>query len=177
MARDEYFQWLKEQADFIEFGDDYDRLLSKLYAMDYTPVLRMDQNRLADAMTMRERICATYGFKRPAYSCSFLEFLVALSFRMHYICDAPNEYRVKEFFWRLLYNLQINEFSNHIWNEECERRVEDAVNRVNTHTFEADGAGGLFPMAAPKQNQRNLEVWYQLNQYLQDPNGQDLVRM
>ena len=173
--RDRYFGWLREQLDSLESGDTYSLLFNTLYSLEYVPLLMMDQNREHDALEMRKQVCGILHTRPSHAPCSFLEFLAALSFRMHYICDAPNEWRVKEFFWRLLSNLGLNLFRNDTWSLGDEERIKDIVTRVNQRTFDSDGAGGLFPMAAPKQNQRNLEVWYQMNQYIQDPNGRDLM--
>ena len=44
--------------------------------------------------------------------------------------------------------------------------VEEILNRVVWRTNESDGTGGLFPLSRPYLDQRDVEIWSQLNAFL-----------
>lgn len=164
--RTTYLDWLKSQVEYFD-GPRHNSLLDKLYSIAYIPLLERDWNRYEDGIALRNEY---FGGKRPDDNiidspCSFLEFLIALARRMNYIYAEVHEDRTQDCFWMMINNLVIN-FVDDIWDEECNQIIDLAVTRVVERIYDPDGNGGLFPLANPPTNQRNVEVWYQMNQYL-----------
>lgn len=172
-----YISWLRSQLDFIDSPNTYNELFAALLSHRYTWILPMDSNRAQDGKEVRERFYNSISYlEYPKWvkdePCSFLEFLAAITFRMNYICSGYNEDKTKEIFWLLLSNLGINELSDANWERmDGSRMVAEAVERVCKRKIDINGEGGLFPLQAPKQNQREVEVWYQMQAYIQDANG------
>ena len=92
--------------------------------------------------------------------CSWLEFLIALSKRLEYLSetDMPN------WFWFMIDGLGLMDLTDD--DQYIYEDVMNVLDRVMWRTYEPDGTGGLFPLRNPKEDQRDVEVWYQLNAYL-----------
>ena len=89
-----------------------------------------------------------------------LEMLIGLSRRLSFETDREP----REWFWHLLQVLHLDQYddSRRIPEEE----VDAILERVIWRTYGHNGDGGLFPLQNPSQDQRNVEIWYQLNEYL-----------
>jgi hypothetical protein len=93
--------------------------------------------------------------------CSMLEMLIALSRRLSF--DAEGEPRA--WFWHLLKNIGLD----HLTDDQpySEGDVADVLETVIWRRYNADGSGGLFPLKNAQQDQKKVEIWYQLAAYLQ----------
>lgn len=157
-----YFDWLKDQVEYFD-GPKHDDLLAALHSIEYTPIMSKDENRAIDGVNLRDEYFKECGDRSQVIDgpCSFLEFLIALAQRMNYIYARMDEDRTADCFWTMLQNAGI--LIDERYDEEYVRVVvDDVINR----TYQPDGTGGLFPLNNPRTNQRNVEVWYQMNQYL-----------
>lgn len=175
---DLYYQWLKSQVEFLDFPETYDRLFAALNEKIFTYKHPMDKNRALEALELRNEYRKETSRRGPspdAFPPTVLELLVSIAKRMNYICASFDEDRTKELFWRLLANLDLSRMSDPYYERlGGDGRVDIILNTFLERTYAANGRGGLFPMAKPRQNQREVELWYQMNQYLSDPYGEDL---
>ena len=46
--------------------------------------------------------------------------------------------------------------------------INEAFQMINERSYAFDGYGGLFPLRKPHQDQRNIEIWYQMQAYLME---------
>lgn len=92
--------------------------------------------------------------------CSFLEMMIAISHRLSFETDR----RPKWWFWHLMKNLGLENYSDDMPFTQDE--VDETLDRVIWRTYSPDGKGGLFPLEDPQHDQRQVELWYQLNAYL-----------
>jgi hypothetical protein len=47
--------------------------------------------------------------------------------------------------------------------------IQNIFIRLNRREYDSDGGnGGLFPLNEPNEDQRDVEVWYQMMAYLQE---------
>lgn len=159
---DEYFEWLCDQVEYFD-GPKHADLLEKLHSIAYIPVMKRDEDRRIDGLNLRDKFFEEYDISAQLIDvpCSFLEFLIALAQRMNYIYARLDEDRTADCFWSMMENIGIA--IDGVYDDDY---VEEAVARVMYRTYEEDGTGGLFPIKEPRINQRNVEVWYQMNQYL-----------
>lgn len=175
---DRYFEWLKIQVNFIDFPETYDMLFEKLYKEEFRWKHLMDKNRAFDGIELRNTFHEETGFRAPSKTlpCNVLELLVSLSRRMNYICASFDEDKTKVIFWRLIFNLDLMDmYDEYYYMAGGDERVSGALSKWMDRLYNEDGSnGGLFPMQNPRENQREVEIWYQMNQYLSDPNGEDL---
>lgn len=128
----------------------------------YVPTIPNDQNRCQDGIDLRQRYGAKTGAGLPPVGpCRILEFLIGVAIRLNeadYDPSMPD--RVGPWFWALMDNLGIIE-ADDPW-------IEDMLEKINTRDYATDGVGGLFPLRYPKEDQRKVEVWYQMQAYLME---------
>ena len=162
----DYFTWLCELLD----GDGkYNRLLNTLYYREFIYSVPNDANRAFEGVEIRRKYCKEMGIKYEPLSfkyqyCTILELLLGLAYRCEDIMsDQREEVSVQEWFWKLLSNLHISEYDDENFNES---KANLPVNRIIDRAYERNGEGGIFPLKYTKKDQRRVELWYQMNEYL-----------
>lgn len=175
MTNDPYFDWL---CILVGLNDrnpkrNYRQMISLLHQMEFRPLIEMDSNRGADGLQLRVEFMSEHGPWGSATNrgpCTFLEFLVALCKRMSFLTHGEgNRGQTEYYFWRIIDNLGLSKVTDDRWDYvNGQFFVEDAVWRVNKRLIEADGSGGLFPLRHPSHNQKNVEIWYQMNAWLME---------
>ncbi len=165
---DLYFEWLLEQVDCPE---NYRILMDRLYRCTFTYSLKMDANRAADGLALRDRFADEYGDLRYEDirhdECSVLEMLIALACRMEddIMHDPALGDRSPEWFWIMISNLRLDGMNDENFEEE---NVENILNVFLNRTYFMNGSGGLFPLKIPKVNQRRVEIWYQMSAFMEE---------
>lgn len=140
-------------------------LCSILHQTEFIPWIRMDEDRALDGLTLRH----TYnvGSDEP---CSMFEMLLALSKRIVYQTEGLVDWEAKDWFWLMLDNLGLFELNDEALTSMSgplhENQVHQALKRLNDRTYEYNGTGGLFPLAQTEQDQRKVDIWYQMSAYL-----------
>ena len=173
--RNRYFSWLCDLASSEKIEDD--QCVELFYILDsipFTYILPMDANRYEDGIALRYRFGRACGYSQSeiAYQldtepCSVFEMLLALAKRCdESIMGTIDEDRTSEWFWIMLNNLGIGEeyIANGIDRGEVERKVDILLERK----YAKNGRGGLFIFNDPTINARQMEIWYQLMNYLNE---------
>lgn len=162
-----YFNYLVELVGGSSYGrKTYLTLLKRLFEHEYIWVVPNDDNRTEDGRDLRHEFAEQLNdFELNSTwfesECSMLELIIGLSRRLAF--EAEGEPR--DWFWVLLKNLSLTRYSDN-WRRFPERKVEDILNQVIWRTYEPDGSGGLFPLSNPNEDQRKVELWYQLCAYV-----------
>lgn len=168
-----YLTWLVRQIEPVNNlnpARTHWLLCAEMYKMEFTWFIPNDDNRLMDGLGMRQEfVDAEEGGDVPGYwlgePCSFLEMLIALCHRMAYE-SAPLE--ADYWFWKIMDNLDLRLIVDERYDDDTREQIIDAVNRVMDRAYHADGNGGLFPLNHPGTDQREVELWYQSQQYLME---------
>jgi hypothetical protein len=92
-----------------------------------------------------------------------LELLIGLSRRLSF--EAEGEPR--DWFWDLINNLGLTHVNDQQYTAFVRDEIDDALERVIWRTYAKNGRGGLFPLQNVNQDQRDVELWYQLCQYIE----------
>lgn len=171
---DPYFDWLKMAIGASNGStSEYSQMISAMHSMEFMAKLPMDRNRSMDGLQLRVDFMnehGPYGSSTNRGPCTFLEFLVALAKRMTFLTYGDGNVRQTQYyFWRMISNLGLAKVTDDRW--ETSNRyffVEDAVWRVNERNYTADGNGGIFPLKHPNEDQRGVEIWYQMNAWLME---------
>jgi len=169
---DAYFEWLYSQVAPLKNRNperSYWKLLRKLYTTEFYWFVPNDDNRLEDGKELRLEFLSSsrrhfadpYGLWRDL-ECSMLEMLIALA-RM---AEFESSRSSIEWFWRFLHNLELDKYSDLIYEISIEEEVEEVCDRVCSRRYSYDGEGGLFPLQHATCDQREVELWYQLSSYL-----------
>lgn len=165
---DEYLDWLLKYVNFKKKG--YHRLMEKLHHTDFEWYIERDRNRAEDGLNVRrifeEEMCdhtVQLIFDIP---CSVLEMLVALADRIEneYIGD-PNNPHPEDIFWEMLCNLGLDSCTDRMFDPS---RVSYILQNWMFRTFDFYGIGSIFPVENPEIDQREIEIWSQMNQYLME---------
>lgn len=175
-----YFEWLTSMVDpFTERGN-HNHFFSILHNMTYIPMIELDNNRVSDGIGLRELYARNYDIRVDGEilidsPCSMLEFLVALASRMNYIYSQTNENCTSEMFWDMMGNIGFSYYdttdNSFAARPEMNSELENAIEMVVYRRYSPNGEGNLFLLKNPKHDQRNVEVWYQMNQYLIEKMG------
>ena len=169
---DAYLTWLYSQIGSVKLKNrarSYWRLARKLFTTEFIWFVPNDDNRVEDGRDLRAEFLEQVGLTADDtwldLGCSLLEMLVGLSRRLSF--EAEGEPR--DWFWHLMDTLGLRECNDrYSWSEE---HVDEVLNRVIFRTYNPDGTGGLFPLQNPHQDQRDVELWYQMSAYLLEHNS------
>lgn len=167
-----YFHWLYTligSSSRVPSRTHY-ALGRQLFRQEFVPHIPRDENRVNDGRDLRYEFVnekmATREIEKVNASwmgmgCSFLEMLIALS----RVFAFETETTTRGCFWHMMDNLNVSQFNDR-YHAFGEGDIADAMERVINRTYAPDGSGGLFPLQNPKEDQRHVEIWYQLNAYL-----------
>ena len=170
---DRYLGWLYEQIGSPGLRNrsrTYWELSRQLYTKRFVWYIHNDDNRVMDGIELRieflndEEDRESRNSSWLSLECSMLEMLVALSRRAAFESDkAPAEW-----FWIFMENLDLTNYWDNRYNERAAEEVDKALNRLIDRTYDSDGVGGIFPLQNPNRDQRKIEIWYQLADYLME---------
>lgn len=167
----EYFDWLCDQVCRDRFSKEvsYKKLLTRLHDTTFTYIIPRDRNRAEDGKDLRYRFGLCCGIPHAEDyldgPCTVLEMMVALAIRCEEnIMDDP-EYgdRAPQWFWGMITNLGLGPMTDSNYSRQY---VDDCIWRLLNRQYDPDGKGGLFRVRNCKYDMRKVEIWYQLNYYL-----------
>lgn len=177
--KNEYFEWLYDYACHGRVNDriSYRKLFMYLHDTEFTFTIDTDYNRAYDGMCLRRRFAKTKNPRDYEYildildgPCSVLEMLLALAIRFEEeIMDDPRYGdRVKQWFWMMLKNMNINMMMDSHFDREY---VEECIYIMLHRQYKSDGRGGLFYLPGCKDDLRKFEIWTQLCWFSNTING------
>lgn len=165
-----YFVWLYSQVGSVKLKNrakTYWKLLRLLYIKEFTwSTVVMDENRANDGKDLRR----VFLMEDPVLNldpdwldmgCSMLELLIALSGKLAWEDERMNQ---SGWFWQLIDNLGLTECVDS--NPPDPRIIDEILDKVINRDYAPNGAGGLFPLENPNEDQRDVELWYQAQAYL-----------
>lgn len=169
---DAYLTWLYSQIESVKLKNrarSYWRLARQLFTKEFIWFVPNDDNRVEDGRDLRFEFLEAEELSADAewldLGCSFLEMLIGLSRRLSF--EAEGEPR--DWFWHLIDALELRGCTDR--DKWSEAQVDDILNRVMFRTYNPDGSGGLFPLQNARQDQRDVELWYQMSAYLLEHNS------
>lgn len=155
-----YIEILMENVLYLKFHDGtyLERAVMALFNIPFKWYISNDDNRNQDALDLRERVGGMYDVEIPmGDEASCLEVLIALAERMN------GDFGFKtagEWFKIMLDNLSLLEYS--MTSEELKIRI------WRDRGYNPDGYGGIFPLNDPNEDQRKVEIWYQMYAYIEE---------
>lgn len=172
LAKD-YFDWLYERVFGIRdviTKNNYTVLCDAMHRFPFKNLVRHDDNRVAEGIALRDEFLKNYR-KRYNVSdkldmvmpdASIFEVLVSLANRADFVYDNGEE------FWFDLFitNLKLKEFNDMGFLARDAAKVERRLRRFNDRRYAPDGDGGIFPLKDPQEDQREVELWYQMAAYM-----------
>ena len=170
-----YFEWLcrlVEQRDTPVLR--YRHLLKSLFDKKFTCFVPNDDNRIEDGLELRQiwyRGGVDFMANPLHMACSVLEVLIGLAIRMEAILYEPNQpNRTNKWFWMMLTNLTLEQFHDGVYTTHPEGSVRAEVDRrlqtLLDRSYDRNGVGGIVPIQHPREDQRKVEIWYQMQAFL-----------
>ena len=161
-----YFEWLYDQVG-SEKRETYRDMLLTLYYITFRSRIPNDINRATDGIGLRLLFQKETGismtFHEENRPCNVLEMLIALAVRMTFFtvfdpADMDDEDGPIDNFWLMISNLGLK--------PHTDRKNVEIINNFITRDYMSNGHGGLFPLRNPRENQREVELWYQMQEYI-----------
>lgn len=178
---EDYLQYLIYICHLEQFRN-YTRLFEELHDSEFYYSIERDDNRAGDGTELRDNydipLDITCGdedlvdefMNRP---CSILEMLIGLAIRVdeEYLGD-PADPHPEDFFWEMIKNLDLDCFTNGILQKRSNVDILKARIRMwLDRRFAKNGLGSPFPVYNDDRDQRNLEIWDQMNSYINEKYG------
>lgn len=137
--------------------------MAELHQKSFVWLIPNDDNRLLDGLELRYEFFSDYQPDESEEVATVLEVLVALSRRCAFLTDEEPALWA----WRLIENLELNK----CWDPISASKLRDLDDKLETliwRNYDSDGSGGFFPLAWPAADQRKVELWYQMNAYIEE---------
>ncbi len=153
-----YFNWLCAKL-ISPHANTYRDLFRILHKTEFAWVVPGDRNRQEDGVELRLYFLNETGYEKDElwYNelCSVLEVFISFASRASFQTEAP----VANWFWIFIENLNLNEYRR--VSQKDIPVIEEILYTFVWRTYPENGLGGLFPLYAPRQDQREVEIWYQ----------------
>lgn len=167
-----YLEWLYEQVGKYSRNprSTHWDLLKQMYSTEFVWFVPNDDNRMEDGRALRYEFVEAAGLDRvPAewmgMGCSFLEMLIGMARILAFEAGG----RKGEWFWHMLENVSLEKCTDARYAnspQAISERVSETLEMIIWRTYLPDGQGGLFPLRDPKEDQRQVELWYQMSAYI-----------
>lgn len=166
-----YFEWLTGHVN-INYGRANGRtfvdLMGQLHTKEFVWIVPNDDNRLEDAIALRHNFLNEEGITEHDNflgepPLSVLEVIVGLADRCAFIAGGDP----RNWAWKLVENLDLHKMSDSLSRRKQEQ-IDDILEVLIWRNYKPDGSGGFFPLEHPNMNQKEVEIWYQMNAYLEE---------
>ena len=142
-------------------------LAEQLFRTPFSWSVPNDDNRIEDARDLRYVFLEEDGAEPDedwiAMECSMLEVFIGLSTRAAFETSQDQH----TWFWKILENVNLRIYTDENYDEDAVEVVSQTIATVIDRTYKRDGSGGLFPLKRPgSEDQREVELWYQMSSYL-----------
>ena len=173
----EYYNWLRDMTQNRYHKGDYDLLLRQLHSKAFRWHVPNDHNRAHEGRQLRDGFCYEHGYNfnvravvLDEMEVSMLEVILALAIRCESMMTGVDKnYTVSQWFWILLGNVELEKFVSSRYDDlGGEAKVDSILNIIIERKYNRFGNGGLFPLKNPKKDQRKVEIWYQMCNYLDE---------
>jgi hypothetical protein len=163
-----YFNWLCAKVMRVDVPTPsltYWKLLRELQNTEFVWKIPMDDNRAEDGKELRNEFLLEARIQTDEewfhIGCSILEMFIAFSKRAAFITDRSPQ----EWFWEFIGNLGLASFNDAGFNLFI---LTDILYTFIWRTYDYHGNGGMFPIRHPRRDQREVEIWYQFCDYLEE---------
>lgn len=161
-----YFVWLCTKVLPLN-TQNYQKLMQVLYCTEFVWIVPGDRNRTEDGLELRQYFLDQAGWENdPTWwnePCSLLEFFIAFSDRAKFTTEKP----LRDWFWTFMDNLSLDDYRQ-IGSIELPV-VEDILYTFVWRQYDELGrGGGMCPLSTSQHDQREVEIWYQFNEYIVD---------
>lgn len=166
---EDYLRWLEPQIRDKHGNPNrtYWDLLIIMHEKEFVWLIPNDDNRLVDGLDLRVEFAYANHIRSDALRnvgpCSFLEVLIGLSRRIAFAAGG----KAPGWAWQLLNNLELHRTADPVSRRKA-TFVNDVLDTVIWRTYAPDGSGGFFPLNGSDEDQRQIELWYQMSAFIDE---------
>ena len=173
----QYVEWIAlgkirmDRSDFVK----YNALIWTLVDIPFEYSHPMDENRYNDGIALRkefELLTEVVLEDEPGYreKCTVYEMLAALAARCEsqLMRNVALGDRSKTWFFEMLRNLDVLKWDFDHLQYNYKDDINEKIGRWLRREYEFDGRGGAFPLKNATENQKNVQIWGQMNAYLME---------
>lgn len=165
-----YFVWLYGQVADPEIevpSLTYWKLLRELFTTPFVWRVQKDEARLKDGKVLRLEFVRTMhpDGVDPEWmniECSVLELMVGLARHLAFLADGEPPF----WFWQITENLGLRRYTDNVVDDDAIADIAVILEHVIERKYEYNGRGGFFPLRHPTEDQRGVELWYQMSAYV-----------
>ena len=168
----DYILWLGEKVKLDEKEEcgGYIFLLRALYRKEFYWTNDMDENRSDEGKNLRDIFAEECGLDEVPDeingACSVLEMMIGLAKRWNSeVSLTEEEDKSDEYFWQMIHNLGLEGCTDDKFDPEM---VREKLDILLDRDYPENGKGSLFPLERSKESQKDIEMWYQLQNYLME---------
>ena len=144
--------------------------MDHIHSREFFWLIANDDNRAEDGRDLRVEFLAGLDFDGDtndflSLGCSMFEMLIGLARRAAFETGKDST----EWFWKFIKHMDIQKYNDAFFENAgnaAQLELDEIIDRVIFRTYLPDGDGGLFPLRHPSEDQRRVELWYQLSAYL-----------
>lgn len=168
-----YYDWLLNIVCDREHQIDYADLLSTLFDTEFYCSFEMDKNRVGDGLDLRSRFIYEMRLSDRVLNtkldgpCTFLEMMIALASRCELEIMSDDGYgdRTANWFWSMIHNMGLENMYAHYFDINYVSKIlDDIIHR----RYSREGRHNLFYVDGSEVDMRKLEIWKQMNYWLQN---------
>lgn len=169
----EYFRWMYDQV--VQVNDpqglsSYWVVCARMMDFSFRDLVEHDSNRIAEATILRDEFLSTKKYVYPHDrndllfpDATIFEVLVALARRANFMVEMD----LYKWFQLFLRNLGLDRYNDWYCSSHFIGNIDRILDRFNSRTYKPNGHhGGLFPLAHPVRDQREVELWYQMAAFM-----------
>lgn len=164
-----YLTWLYSQVGMARNtrpSSSHWLLCRQLYQKPFTWFVPNDGNRFVEGVNLRfEYLDDSDDDLTQAWiddDCSVMEMLVALARKAAFETSG----QPSEWFWKMISNVGLRRYTDETYNRDTEMVVNEALDIIVERDYDKDGNGGFFPLINSREDQREVELWFQLQAYV-----------
>lgn len=155
-----YLDYLERQFE-PDPGNTHRDLFEMMNQKEFVWFVPNDDNRVMDGLQIRADWLKYDGPASELGPCSFLEVLIGVSRHIAFIIDEDTKAWARQ----LLINLDLNRMRDPLSRYKA-KKADAIMETVIWRTYEINGEGGFFPLIKPKEDQRKVEIWFQMSAYI-----------
>jgi hypothetical protein len=172
--QEKYFNWLYSQVFSVRdlFSESsYMIVCDIMHQMPFQVTVDHDDNRAADGLELRNEFIFSYDLMRVTpedlvhlltNDASVFEVLLALAKRADFLIEKT----VPGWFCEFIENLRLSKYPDKKVQPGQHFTIDRVLRKFNDRKYTARGLGGIFPLKHPDQDQREVELWYQMAAYM-----------
>ena len=168
----DYLEWLKGYKTNLDPDNTYNLLFRDIHKRLFVSFIDYDINRVYEALELRNEYINEGNLDPalPENEITMLELIISLADRCVSLgYQDVDERSIYDWFWTLLKNVGLNLMTDELYDAfGGSTVVDDTLERIINRTYKRNGLFGFFPLKYTRKDQRKIELWYQMNEYIEE---------